>query len=361
MAAKKQATKKTTTTTVEEPTGETEELDAFDRARQEFSGEPGVRLTVYRYEDGEIAYLKRVPYDPAAIDEEWIRKKWGPGAYQLRFTDDEGSRRWSKIVQIAADVSPADAPARTTASPAEALFIETIRKQNELMLQAMLAHGAAPPPAAGGSDALVALVQGMQAQNLELLRSAVNRPDISATLLQVLERGMAIASESRADAEGGWLAQVARIAREVLPSMAEMARARAMTPPMMPPPLGAVPVVGAGSTNRPGLPAGAPPGNGAPLPSAPPSPSSPPLDLDELVRSYAPSILDAIENRAAPDDVADAILGYLPPALYDELAPLTAERAIRAAPALSQHRGYVEQLVAALREAIEEDDARPSA
>lgn len=351
MATKK---KTTTKTTVEEPEVD-QELDAFDRARLDFAGESGVRLTIYRYEDGEAAYLKRVQYSET-IDEEWIRKKWGPGTYQLRFVDEAGSRRYSKVVQIAADVAPASAsPAQGASS--DSLFIETIRRQNELMLQAMLARATSPgAPGAGGNEALVALVQGMQAQNLELLKSSLNRPDMSTTLLTVLERGMAIASESRIDSEGGWLAQVARIAKEVLPSVAEMARARAMAPPP-----GTIPVAGAGATPPSSLPAlppgGAPPGNGADA-----NPPKGGLDLDELVRGYAPSILEAVRTGSNPNDVADAILGYLPPALYDELEPLTADRAIRVAPALSQHRGYVEQLVASLHEAIaEEDDEKGAA
>ena len=340
MATKKRKT--TTKTTVEEPENENEELDAFDRARLDFAGESGVRLTIYRYEDGEAAYLKRVQYSET-IDEEWIRKKWGPGTYQLRFVDEAGLRRYSKVVQIAADVAPASASPAPGAS-SETLFIETIRRQNELMLQAMLARATSPgaPGAGGGSEALVALVQGMQAQNIELLKSSLNRPDMSTTLLTVLERGMAIASESRIDSEGGWLAQVARIAKEVLPSIAEMARARAMAPPP-----GTRPAVASSPLALP--PGGAPPSTGGNPPTAG-------IDLDELVRGYAPAILDAVRDGAKPDDVADSILGFLPPALYDELEPLTAERAIRVAPALSQHRGYVEQLVASLHEAIRDED-----
>jgi hypothetical protein len=198
----------------------------------------------------------------------------------------------------------------------------------------------------------------MQAQNLELLRNAVNRPDISSTLLQVLERGMAIAGEARADSEGGWLGQVARIAREVLPSMAEMARARAA----MPPPPGAIPLAGGGAP-PPALLANAPPSpgpgpNGAPAPAPSPGPG---IDLDDLVRGYAPAILDAVRAGTPADDVADTILGYLPPALLDELEPLTAERAIRVAPALSQHRGYVEQIVSSLKDALREDDGPEAA
>lgn len=348
MALKKKATRKTTTR-VEEPIDLEDELDAFDRAKRDFAGAPGVKLTVYRYDDGEIAYLKRIVYDPATVDEEWIRKKWGPGTYQLRFTDEDGSRVWSKVVQIASDASPADAPRSGPGASGDALFIATIQKQNEIMLQAVLQGLRAPGAPTGDQAALVALIQAQAAQTTAILSSALNRPDISTTLLSVLERGMAIASEHQADAEGGWLAQVARIAKDVLPSMAEMARARAMP---MPP--GTMPVAGAGASSPPALPAGAPPG-APPKANGAPAPAGPLLDVDELTRSYAPAILEAIEKGTTPDEVADVILGYLPPAVYDELEALTSERAIRAAPALSQHRPYVEQLVASLREAIRED------
>lgn len=354
MATKKQATRRTTTTIEETPDDEREELDPFERARLDFSGELGVKLTIYRYDDGDTAYLKRVPYDPESIDEEWIRKKWGAGSYQLRFLDEKGVRHWSKVIHIASDATPGTAPA--PASSADGMLLDTLRRQNEIMLQAVLARATAPAAAAsaGGSDAIVALIQGMQAQNAELLKSSLNRPDVSSTILQVLERGMSLAAEQRLDAEGGWMAQAARIAKELLPAISEITRARATAmqtvrtlpgaphPPAGLPPGGAPPMNGATTTNPP---------------SSPPNVATPDgIDIDELIRSYAPSILEAISNQADPADVADTILGFIPPAFYDAFETLTPERAIRAAPALSQHRAYVEQLVAAMRDSNPSDE-----
>lgn len=368
MAAKK-GTRRTTTTTVEEPElgAEAEELDPFERARMEFSGEPGVKLTVYRYDDGETAYLKRIPYDPDTVDEEWVRKKWGPGSYQLRFTDERHTKYWSKIVTIAADQAapapgfPAGAAYAPSPSSAETQLLDTLRRQNEILLQSILARLNAPAPAASGGDgsAMVTLIQGLSNQNTELLRASLNRPDVSATILQVLERGMSIAAEHQLDQEGGWMAQAARIARELLPALTEMSRARQATGPgavVAPAPGTAIPTV-------PALPAGNP--AGAPAPTSSPSSGSPVngqatagggIDLDELVRNFAPSILEAIEKGARPEDVADSILGYIPPALYDVFRDLTPDRAIRVSPALSQHRPYVQELVAALRSGADDDE-----
>lgn len=356
MATKKKPTTRRTITTIEEPNDERDELDAFDRARLDFSGEPGVKLTLYRYDDGETAYLKRVAYDPGTVDEEWIRKRWGAGSYQLRFTDEAGSRHWSKVIHIATDETPKAAAPVVPSSSSE--YIETLRRQNEIMLQAMLARANAPAgaPAVGGTEAIVALIQGMQAQNAELLRASLNRPDVSSTILQVLERGMSIAAESRLDAEGGWMAQAARIAKELLPALSDLTRARTEA-------MRHLPATGAG----PGVPAnppGLPPGGGAPSPGvngetkpAPtPEAKADTIDLDEVIRNFSPSILDAIQTGAAPEDVADSILGYIPPAYYDTFEQLSADRAIRVAPALSQHRGYVERLVAAMKDSGGEEE-----
>jgi hypothetical protein len=73
-------------------------------------------------------------------------------------------------------------------------------------------------------------------------------------------------------------------------------------------------------------------------------------DLDEIIRNFSPSILEAITQGAAPEDVADSILSYIPPALYDSFEQLSTDRAIRISPALSQHRDYVERLVAAMKD-----------
>lgn len=365
MAAKKAPTRKTITTTVEEPTAHdaSEELDAFDRARLEFSGAAGVKLTIYRYDDGEVAYLKRVQYTPETIDEEWIRKRWGAGSFQLRFVDENGARQWSRVIHIAADTPPSSP---TSSSPSSADHVlEMLRRQNEIMLQGILARAAAPASSGGGGgmEAIVALIQGMQSQNAELLRASLNRPDISSTILTVLEKGMSIAADRQFEAEGGWLAQVARIAKEVLPTVSEIARARATMP--MP---GTLPVVGAGVGLPPGLPAGAPvapppasptpgaPVNGAPASPNPSPPASSPVELDELVRNFAPSILEAIANGAKPEDVADEILRHLPPAFYTVFDELTPERAIRVSPAFSQHRDYIEALVASLKDTGEGEE-----
>lgn len=395
MAKTKKAPAKrtTTTTTVEEPELDqehVEELDVFERAKLEFSGPVAAKLTVYRYDDGETSYLKRVAYDPGTIDEEWIRKKFGAGTYQLRFQDPEMPQRvWSKVVSI----SPEQPPSSSPASAANDSILETLRRQNEIMLQGLLARLATPAPAAagggggGGNEALVELVRGMMTQNAELLRASVNRPDTSQTLLQVLERGMSFAAEAKLDSEGGWVAQLGKIAKDVLPVIQEMARHRPM-------PSG-YPVAGAASTSpgrvngapmlgAGGGPGGAGPGGGGPPagvvdtnPSAPPSSSPSPssrtpsgpsgpsggegLDVEKLIREFSPAILNAIGQGIPPTALADEILRYVPPFYYGEFESLTTERVVQLNQSFGAHRAYIDELVTSLKDTGDDGDGDEAA
>jgi hypothetical protein len=359
MTSKKQAARKrTTTTTVEEPRTEDEEpLDAFERARAEFSGGPRVTLTIYRYDDGATAYLKRVGYEPEVVNEEWIRKKWGPGSYQLRFMDPENpSTRWSRVVEIAADV-PASSPA--TPALGETFVLSMLQRQNEIMLQALVgARGAAAAPA--GGDAFGKLIEGMQAQNTELLKASLARPDMSSTILTVFEKGLQIAGEAKLESEGGWLAQLSRAARELLPALAEMSKMRAAGPVVYPGVVATTPrtppALLAGKTN--GEPNSPGPGFVATAPSSPPASSSPSpatSPADEAVRQFAPQILEAARGGASPADVAEGILGAIPPMFYPELDALTPEKVFSAEPGLEAHRAFVEELLAALKEQDDDD------
>jgi hypothetical protein len=366
VTSKKQAARKrTTTTTVEEPRTEDEEpLDAFERARAEFSGGPRVTLTIYRYDDGATAYLKRVGYEPEVVNEEWIRKKWGPGSYQLRFMDPENpSTRWSRVVEIAADV-PSGTPSPAAPALGETFVLSMLQRQNEIMLQALVgSRGAAAAPA--GGDAFGKLIEGMQAQNTELLKASLARPDMSSTILTVFEKGLQIAGEAKLESEGGWLAQLSRAARELIPALAEMSKMRAAGPVVYPG------VVTATTPRAPALPAGKqnggenPPSgfvSTAPAPSSPPpgpsapSPNSATSPADEAVRQFAPQILEAARGGASPADVAEGILQAIPPMFYPELDTLTPEKVFSAEPGLEAHRAFVEELLAALKEPDDDND-----
>jgi hypothetical protein len=360
VSSKKQAARKrTTTTTVEEPRLEDEEpLDAFERARAEFSGGPKVTLTIYRYDDGATAYLKRVGYEPEVVNEEWIRKKWGPGSYQLRFMDPENpSTRWSRVVEIAADV-PTSSPAPASHALGEHFVLSMLQRQNEIMLQALVgARGAAAP---AGGDAFAKLIEGMQAQNTELLKASLARPDMSSTILTVFEKGLQIAGEAKLESEGGWLAQLGRVARDLIPALAEMSKMRGTVGPVYP---GVV----TATTPRtpPALPAGkpngepsSPPGFVATAAASPPATPSPPTSssADEALRQFAPQILEAARGGASPAAVAEGILQAIPPMFYPELDALTPEKLISAEAGLEAHRAFIEKLLAALKEPDDDDD-----
>lgn len=378
MAKKTTPKKRTTTTTVEEaPTttvDERDELDVFERARLEFSGAPSVKLTIYRYDDGATSYLKRVDYDPEAIDEEWIRKRCGAGEYQLRFSDPENiEARWSKIVSIAEDALPNQQPQGP--SLGESLLMTTLQRQNEIMLQAFVAGrsgGGASAPA--GNEVMVKLIEGMQAQTNTMLQTALNKPDASASFLTIFEKATQLAADSKLDAEGGWFAQVARAAREILPALAEM-RSTMPTPPTVPGTT--VPTLALPAPTPPTPPAKVnggdkPPshrfvstGPPNPPPSEPTPPSNPPPEADEervandAVRQFAPEILQAIEEGAAPRNVAKEILDSVPRNYHYAFGHLEIERIIQTEPRFAQHRPFVSEVVNHLKYEDVEDDEAP--
>lgn len=348
--------RKTTTTTIEEPE-EKDELDVFERARLEFSGAPRVKLTIYRYDDGETSYLKRVDYTPETIDEEWIRKKWGPGSYQLRFLDSENPQaRWSRVITIAAD-TPASAPAGSMLH-GDSFLLETLRQQNMIMLQALIGKPGAAP---SGNEAMVKLIEVMQSQNQTLLQANLNRPDMSSTLLTVFEKGLAIAADAKLESEGGWLSQIGRAARDLLPALQEMARMR--VEPARVYPGGVTPTTPLNPPPPPMLPSGKPT-NGEPsgfvaTSPAPATPTTPGIGaegiLEQSIRSFAPDILQAIQQGATPADVADAILDAIPPRFYGEFKELSPELIVRVAPELGVNPQFVTELVESLRETTAED------
>lgn len=356
------ATRKTTTIETEFPAqvAETDDdLDLFERARLEFSGASRVKLTIYRYDDGETSYLKRVDYDPETIDEEWIRKRWGAGAYQLRFLDSENPQsRWSRVVTIAPDAPTAAAGAAGNQS-SDHFLLETLRRQNEILLQAVI--GRAGAPASSGGDVLGKIVEGMQAQNTALLQASLARTDMSGTLLTFFEKGLQIAADAKSESEGGWLSQIGRVAKDLLPALQEVAKMRADAPraypggvtpttPRNPPPPGLL--VAGKPTNGETLAGAGAPVSGGFVATAP---APPPLEtesdvLEQSIRSFAPQILEAIQQGSTPEDVASAILDAIPPRFYGEFSAVTPELVFRAAPELAGARGFVVELVKALRE-----------
>lgn len=361
---------------------EEQELDVFDRARLQFSDGPRLKLRISRYEDGKTAYLKQVDYDPEAIDEDWIRKKWGPGSYQLRFLDTENPQHgWSKVIDIASDTPIQSQQQAPSSGLTESFIVSMLQRQNEIMLSALVGKGGGSAPALGGSnEAMVELIRGMSSQNTELLRAAMNKPDTSSTMLSVFEKGLQLAADAKMDSEGGWMAQFGRIARELAPMLSEVARARAERPivytPPAPAPVRSIPATTTTPAKTNGTPAPAPAPNAPPSPSSPgfvrtdggspgetptppsspsssPSPSDDTMDLtrgmgdavEHALRQFAPEILREAESGTDAREVADGVLQSIPPMFYPELEKLTPEKVIGIEPRLSQHRKFVTDLL----------------
>lgn len=317
-----------------------DEDDPFRIALEEFGESEALTLQVYRYDSmtGKARYAKSVPFERKLHGLDWLQKFFGAGDYLLRFYDSEGK---SKNRTVSVDDPPgakreSEAPAATNRNDE---LVSVLREQNSIFLKALLDRG----PAAAATDSPVTL-KILDA----LLPSALAKPDISGPLLSMLEKGIGIAMEAKGEGEGGMAGLIRTVARELSPVLQEFARARMMAPPMPPvrvtqPPMPAFP-----------MPSPSP----APAPATPPAPASsppaPPSSPDEVAKAIVevglPVIEQAWQTKEKPEDVADWILGEVPPNYYEQLEGLTYERVTAMNPRYGQiDRQWLEQVLSRVR------------
>lgn len=327
------ARKKIKTVTVEEEQPEILQADPFERARAEFSASDvgELKLRVDRYEEGEQRekYLRQVNYNPEVHNNDWIRKTWGPGSYLLRFYDST-RRGWSKVVDLAADAPLATPPAPTGTAHDE--LFAMLREQNAVMMQALLAGRTAPAAGGMAEGVLLKLLEGNNELNKTLLSSMLNRGDTTATLLSTVEGITKVASELSSEQDGSWLGTIRAIAKEFMPVISQMVQARPRVAP-----------------GAPALAAGAPP--------PPAGPGDMMHFLDEVLRQYAPALLNAAQQGASAEDVADDILGEVPPKYYPMFDSLAADRILALEPRLSPYQTFVAEIVRLLKQRDFEGEA----
>lgn len=81
---------------------EVETNDPFERAECKFSSCYDAKLTVSRYlGGGREKYLCRVQYTPEIHTPDWLRDRFGPGTFRLRFGRTGNPREWSQVFSIA--------------------------------------------------------------------------------------------------------------------------------------------------------------------------------------------------------------------------------------------------------------------
>lgn len=368
MATRGRPPKKSRRVTTEEfdgsPVDRDEEHDPFERARQDFGGAGDVKLKVYRYDDDfKQQFLKTVDFTPDLITPEWIRSRWGPGAYVLRFLNRDDGQEWSQVFRIAADEKP-QAAAPVAAHQPNFDLVSVLQKQNEILFTALLNRQT--QPATSSSDP--AILEFVKSATASVFHNAFERPDTSQTLLGFFERALQIAQDSKSDSDGSIIPQLIKAAREVLPELTKM---RAAGPYLQPAPIPAKVIA---IPMREGVPP--PPGVSAhpgsvgfvrpvasePVasPSSSPSPESNPSDtmIDGAVASYAGEVLDAFREGTPPGEVASAILDSIPRNFWDRLQALTAGKIIALAPELGAFRPKVDELVGYLHDpAVLDDEA----
>lgn len=365
--------RKVETTITEGAEGQRDELDPFELAVEEFGGSPSIKLQVYRYDDdGHQAYLRQVAWNPEHHDLDWVRSKWGPGTYLLRFHDrNQRNHTRSKVVTIAADTSSAPPPASSAPSPTAANdatreLLEVFRKQNELLLSAIIARKEGGGESSS-SEILLKALEGNQTLNNTLLSHALSRGDTTTQIFEVFQRGLQLASELKTESEGGWLTGLRGVAKDLMPVIQEIVKQRANAPI----PVESRPVPPPAALNAPRVanapldgPAGMPANRERQEPEAerPRTAQGAGQSEAEMAKqtiqmflgATAPMLAAAAQRGESPQNVADELLGEIGPNYYPLLAELTANQVIDQAPMLGQHRRFVEEVLQAIQAAARE-------
>lgn len=336
--------------------------DPFERARGEFGaqavGEVALKIYQYDSETYRQAYVRQVHYDPEIHTAEWIRRECGPGSYVLRFTNLSGDKGYySRVYHIAPDPreerareAQRHAAALPSAVPGDAVreLLATLKEQNQLLLTAII-NRAPPAPATDptASPLLVEIVRGSQQLTQALLTAQLAaRPDSSGQILSLVERVTQFVSDQHAETDGGWLGTLPRLARELLPTLKELALARQVP---LPPPLA----------------------SGEISPNAAEFVNTNPTDavnqqLTGLLRTYSLRLAEFIQSGVPPERVADDILDEIPAKFWYLLDSLDPNQLLSLNPRLTPHHLYVEQVVTLLKkregeQASEEEEGEDEA
>lgn len=310
-----------------------DEIDPFDRARLSFGKDTGEVIRVkfaLCSPDGGEKHLETLEYDPEVHTEEFIRSRYGPGRYRLRFV---GGSDWRYRMAFTVDLAPlpSSSSGALSSSPAPASapsnfdLLEYFKRDSERARaefnQLVLAVIGRPSPAGSGDSGIGKIVEVLGSQNAKLLEIMLSRSSSPAgagavdVVLKALELGMQTVSEAKADQEGGWVSAVRGLARDLAPVLSQLVTQRGIAP-------GALP----GGAPAPAAVAVPPPGNVVAFPApgspVPPAAAVPDSVFRSMLTEYAPAVLQAARVGQAPIDFAGSVLdsvGVLYHPLFDSL------------------------------------------
>lgn len=371
MVRRKAGTRKTTTIVTEDGTEagsanvpESGSTDVFSRAMAAFGADPdGIKLQVFRMESGEDdAWLEAFDYDPELHDAEFMRTRFGPGKYRLKFRDRDYRYKMQQKISIAARAGDPD-PA--SSSPASASYNDRLleilladRNRSEENFTKLVTGLLLRDSNGGGAGSSVnKLMEVMSAQNTALLNTLLTARSGGSpgeSILKALEAGLRVASEVKSDSEGGWLGFAKSLTRDIGPVLAQVLSQR---PPV------ATPVPGVTVPTAPAT-AGAisPPSSPEVSSSSPSSPSSPAPDDVNTVAStfqgYLTRTLPIVEAWAKegmdPADAAGEILDSVGLAYHPLFDSLQIQDVLTYQPSLGEFqthdgRRWIDQVLDHLR------------
>lgn len=310
-------------------------IDAFDRARLAFGKASGELIRVkfaMVSPDGGEKHLETLEYDPDTHTEEFIRARYGPGRYRLRFIGPD----WRYRQTLTVDLAPlpgggASAPGSVSSGlprdfdPLVYFMHEAEKSRTEFnqVVLAVIGKGAG----GGGGDGLAKMIEVLGNQNAKLLELMVARGSAAPAggavdvVLKALELGMDAASNAKSDQEGGWVSALRGLARDLAPVLTQVVNNRT-APPAAPP---AAPA-------PPALPSSAGPSS----PSITLAPGSDPLRT--LLPQYAPLIVQAARDGKSPVEFAGEVLDSIGVSFHPIFDSLTAHDVISLQPELGQIR-----------------------
>ena len=348
MARKKTTTKQTLLNSDDdsgEQTGEQVEdqaegtvpLDGFERVRAAFGkdSEP-LKMKVMRIDrDGSEGVLETFEWNPDVHGEDFLRARYGPGRYRLRFLNTR--HRTMTTVTVTVSPLPEDASSLTASGGGGGMFdplpyfmkeAERSREQFNQMVLAMLAKGSGGD--GGGNEALVAMIKAQSDVNAAIMQRLLERPPAATggieSVLKALELGMGAVSDIKSDSEGGWVSALRSIAKELGPALTEIVKQGQQRP------------------GQPVAPGASAPAQVAQFPSAVPPAASPPSSVPVategeamrgLLARYAPIALQAAKEGRAPTDFAATVLDSVGIAFHHMFDSVTSQDLVGLQPELA--------------------------
>lgn len=212
---------------------ETLPLDGFERVRAAFGQEhEPLKMKVMKVErDGTEGVLETFEWNPDVHGEDFLRQRYGPGKYRLRFIN----ARHRSVTSVTVTISELPEDAGKSLSSSSGGFdplpyfmrqAEQSREQFNQMVLAMLAAKEGGSGGGGGSEALIAMVKAQADTQSAILQQLLQRSPASTngveSVLKALETGMSVVSDLKADSEGGWVSAIRSVAKELGPALTEL-------------------------------------------------------------------------------------------------------------------------------------------